>query len=465
MNERPIAERVQSYIDRELQPVAVTIRPDQVIPDAKLLLLKVFPEWLEQEVDLKAEQDGVTNVLLRCTRTVECQKTVVLIRIYGNATETMIYRDREMRNFVSLHLNGYAPRLLKRFLNGLVYEFVPGRVLSKLEMADPLYSRAVARLLGAWHRDMPHASQSQFWPIVRDWLRQIPPITTRSHQTAQTITEKMLRSEKRKEWLEEHLNWLQEFANGVSDVPVFSHNDLLHANIIVQDDPALDGEIPNVAFIDYEYGCSNDYHFDIANHMLEFAGFECNWDALPSEELQHSFVEAYLQSYKEVDSIEVIEIDAEVEKVRAYFAVSHFYWYASIIRHELTLLGERGHCYKQQYLKLTSIMRLMAKRRSRRSERSDRDMIPDQKTYFVFNLRLKLRLRLRMSTNPTLILLRSLLLVYIHFPFGRTYTTFIAAIDCDTGFKPSSRTMDNAAKQNRIAETKSSRRTLCSLGR
>lgn len=92
-------------------------------------------------------------------------------------------------------------------------------------------------------------------------------------------------------------------------------------------------------------------------------------------------------------------------------------------------------------------------------------MIPDQKTYFVFNLRLKLRLRLRMSTNPTLILLRSLLLVYIHFPFGRTYTTFIAAIDCDTGFKPSSRTMDNAAKQNRIAETKSSRRTLCSLGR
>lgn len=52
---------------------------------------------------------------------------------------------------------------------------------------------------------------------------------------------------------------------------VFSHNDLLLTNIILQRDVA--GRRPvNVVFIDYEYAMFNYQAFDIANHFIEFAG-------------------------------------------------------------------------------------------------------------------------------------------------------------------------------------------------
>jgi ethanolamine kinase len=51
---------------------------------------------------------------------------------------------------------------------------------------------------------------------------------------------------------------------------VFSHNDLLLNNIILQRDTG--GNPVNVAFIDYEYAMLNYQAFDIANHFIEFAG-------------------------------------------------------------------------------------------------------------------------------------------------------------------------------------------------
>lgn len=324
---RPIAERVESYIAKELEPLPLTIRSDAVERDARALLRMTFPNWQDDEVEVKQEQDGVTNILLRCTRRTPTESTIVLVRVYGAASETMIYREREMRNFVSLNLCGYAPRLLKRFENGLLYEFVPGRVLSKTEMSDPTYARAVAKLLASWHRDMPINGQStdQFWDVIKKWIAQIPRETNRDASQAQNQTEKILRTDTKLDWLTENLGWLESHAKAISNEPVFSHNDLLHANIIVQE-CAPETREPVVAFIDYEYGCANDMHFDIANHLLEFAGFECDWDALPTDQLQRTFVEAYLQSFRLTTEVSQDEVSSSLEKVRKYFAVSHFYW-------------------------------------------------------------------------------------------------------------------------------------------
>jgi len=53
---------------------------------------------------------------------------------------------------------------------------------------------------------------------------------------------------------------------------VFSHNDLLLNNIVLQRDAAAGNRPVNVAFIDYEYAMLNYQAFDIANHFIEFAG-------------------------------------------------------------------------------------------------------------------------------------------------------------------------------------------------
>jgi len=51
---------------------------------------------------------------------------VVLVRIYGNRTDLLIDREREIRIMVTLHSNGCAAQIYCRFDNGIAYGFVPG---------------------------------------------------------------------------------------------------------------------------------------------------------------------------------------------------------------------------------------------------------------------------------------------------------------------------------------------------
>lgn len=65
---------------------------------------------------------------------------------------------------------------------------------------------------------------------------------------------------------------LKAALRNVNSPVVFSHNDLLLTNIILQRDASAGGRPVNVAFIDYEYAMPNNQAYDIANHFTEFAG-------------------------------------------------------------------------------------------------------------------------------------------------------------------------------------------------
>ncbi|ORY78498.1 kinase-like domain-containing protein, partial [Protomyces lactucae-debilis] len=252
-----------------------------------------------EDVSLMQEKDGVTNLLLKCTHDQE----TVLVRVYGDSTETIISRTRELENFVALYLQGYAPEVLNRFENGLVYRYVPGQVLNAKTVRDERYAHATASLLGEWHRVMPHSERNAFWPTLKQWVELVPEGD--SHSTRR---------------LTEQLAVLQQEAEQASNELVFSHNDLLPANIIVQSDGT-----EKVAFIDYEYACTHDPHFDIANHFLEYAGMDCDWETLPSEAHQRHFVAAYLESFHQ-RAPDDAAIHATMAKVNTYKRVSHFYW-------------------------------------------------------------------------------------------------------------------------------------------
>lgn len=53
----------------------------------------------------------------------------VLVRIYGEGVEVFFDRDNEIRTFEFISKNGQGPRLLGRFSNGRVEEFIHARVL------------------------------------------------------------------------------------------------------------------------------------------------------------------------------------------------------------------------------------------------------------------------------------------------------------------------------------------------
>lgn len=56
----------------------------------------------------------------------------VLVRIYGEGVEVFFDRDNEIRTFEFMSKHGQGPRLLGRFSNGRIEEFIHARVLFPL---------------------------------------------------------------------------------------------------------------------------------------------------------------------------------------------------------------------------------------------------------------------------------------------------------------------------------------------
>ena len=70
----------------------------------------------------------------------------------------------------------------------------------------------------------------------------------------------------------------------------FCHNDLLPGNIIWNGN--------EIRLIDFEYASYNYASYDIANHFCEYAGFDCDWQSLPTVEEQRLWIKEYLKCRK-----------------------------------------------------------------------------------------------------------------------------------------------------------------------
>lgn len=84
-----------------------------------------------------------------------CQYEVILIRIYGENTEVLIDRQKEIENFKLLHKYGFASNLLATFNNGLSYEYANGKPLSKTDLFDEEIWRRIAQRMAEMHRTIP----------------------------------------------------------------------------------------------------------------------------------------------------------------------------------------------------------------------------------------------------------------------------------------------------------------------
>lgn len=114
------------------------------------------------------------------------------------------------------------------------------------------------------------------------------------------------------------INNLKEIISNKSLPVVFCHNDLLAGNIIWNE------KQNKIRFIDFEYATYNYRGYDIANHFCEFAGFECNWNAVPSHEFQLQWSRWYLASY--YGEIEEKLLQELMEEIQLFIPYSHLYW-------------------------------------------------------------------------------------------------------------------------------------------
>lgn len=111
---------------------------------------------------------------------------------------------------------------------------------------------------------------------------------------------------------------------------IFSHCDLLSGNVIITDSSS---GVLSVDFIDYEYAMPAPAAFDIANHLAEWGGFDCDYTALPTRSQRHEFLSEYLRSYRmhaaplpNAPAQFERELEQLMSQVDLFRGVPGFYW-------------------------------------------------------------------------------------------------------------------------------------------
>ncbi|CAN6669957.1 hypothetical protein TRVA0_042S00716 [Trichomonascus vanleenenianus] len=339
-------------------PVVVIERPEYQLDLTEetydgvreFLLADVFDPTGPHQLSLTPLKGGITNVLLKGT----LGDAQFLIRAYGKGTATIINRDREYATHVHLQSLGLAPKLYARFANGLIYGFIPGDSVHYTHLSNPEIMRGVAGRLAQWHAELnaasieahllrlsPHQPFSRdLWTLLDKWIEVMPEGVVSAGR----------------EELRRELAWIRQAIGNAGGPTVVAHCDLLCGNIIVPKDRAseLSGETcarpspedveikeeagytPSklVSFIDYEYTMPAPRAFDIANHFMEWQGFDCVAELIPDPSPNNPVLRYwcyhYLSSVAYFKNTGVApqadDIDQLISEIRAWWGMPGFYW-------------------------------------------------------------------------------------------------------------------------------------------
>ncbi|ONK59377.1 uncharacterized protein A4U43_C08F5810 [Asparagus officinalis] len=238
-----------------------------------------------------------------------------LVRIYGEGVELFFDREDEIRTFEAMSRHGQGPRLLGRFPNGRVEEFIHARTLSASDLRDPEISAIIATKLREFHElDMPGPKKVFLWDRLRNWLK---------------VAKSLCSSEEAKEFcldmLDEEISNLENVLSVKNQRIGFCHNDLQYGNIM------MDEETRAVTIIDYEYASFNPVAYDIANHFCEMAAdyhtetpHILDYNKYPDLDERRRFVEIYLCSSGEKPKD--TEVKILLQNIEKYVLATHLCW-------------------------------------------------------------------------------------------------------------------------------------------
>ncbi|KAI3961554.1 hypothetical protein MKW92_032748 [Papaver armeniacum] len=228
----------------------------------------------------------------------------VLVRIYGQGVDAFLNREVEINTFECMSKHGQGPRLLGRFSNGRIEEFIHARTLSAHDLRDPEISSLIASKLKEFHKvEMPGPKNVVLWNRLRNWLSSAKQVCPAEEASVFLLN--------------------RDFRE--NQVIGLCHNDLQYGNIMMNEDTNL------VTIIDYEYASYNPVAYDLANHFCEMAAdyqsetpHILDFNRYPDLEERKRFIRAYLSSSG--DEPTDVDVVALVEDVEKYTLASHLVW-------------------------------------------------------------------------------------------------------------------------------------------
>ncbi|KAM7266428.1 hypothetical protein ACFE04_004325 [Oxalis oulophora] len=239
----------------------------------------------------------------------------VLVRVYGKGVDLFFNREDEIKTFECMSKHGQGPRLLGRFPNGRVEEFIHARTLSAADLRNPEISALIATKLREFHGlEMPGPKKVVLWGRMRNWLKE-----------ARVQCAPKIEKEFQLDTLEKEISMLEKHVYREDQEIGFCHNDLQYGNIMI------DEETNAITIIDYEYASYNPVAYDIANHFCEMAAdyhsetpHILDYSKYPELEERKRFIKVYLNcAGKEEKEEEVEQLVNDVEK---YTLANHLFW-------------------------------------------------------------------------------------------------------------------------------------------
>ncbi|KAH9288497.1 hypothetical protein KI387_032614, partial [Taxus chinensis] len=298
--------------------------------EAYFLLHNLASQWEggavnPKQIFLKPLKGSMTNRVYECHWKVAEEDYVkkivdedsvkkVLVRIYGHGAKLLFDRETEVEAFERMSQSGQGPRLLGRFPNGRLEEFLNARTLSAPDLRDPIISQKIAVKLHEFHKlNIQGSSHPRLWERLRDWL-----------EKSQRLSKPGIIEEFQLNRLQDEITKLRSTISKSGERVGFCHNDLQYGNIMINENDA------NITLIDYEYATYNPVAFDIANHFCEMmADYHTGTPHLLDEKKypdfteRRRFVEYYLKGSGSEDECEVEKLMKDTDH---YVLASHIHW-------------------------------------------------------------------------------------------------------------------------------------------
>lgn len=373
-----------------------TVNPRDFV-DVRRIIHKIFPQCVSSANDPRVEiaqlKGGITNMLLLVSYPNPGkggERDHVLVRAYGNGTSTIIDRDRELATHLHLHSHGLAPTLYARLSNALIYEYIPGKAVEYTDLSRPEIMKGVASRLAEWHHKLDKnaiesemtrlkalekpsnvsTSSRDIYELLEEWINVLPRETDAQKKRVEDVTTE--------------LKWIKKTIADQGGPIVVGHCDLLSGNIIVPENwtpdlkssgrshhkpltgsqaafteentghvkssgekekkstdpkkPAADGFAPSTltSFIDYEYSIPTPRAFDLANHFMEWQGFDCVVELIPEPTTANPVMRAWAAQYleslayfegkSEPSKVTEQAVDSLITEIATWWGMPGFYW-------------------------------------------------------------------------------------------------------------------------------------------
>lgn len=295
--------------------------PARIPTEAKKILHALASDWSDvadsRALEVIPLKGAMTNEVFEVKWPTEGRSRKVLVRIYGEGVDVFFDREDEIRTFECMSKQGQGPRLLGRFPNGRVEEFIRARTLSAVDLRDPEISALIAVKLREFHElDLPGPKNVLLWKRLRNWL-----------SAAQRLCSSEEAAEFRLDTIGKEIDSLENLLLVEDQRIGFCHNDLQYGNIMI------DEVTRQITIIDYEYSSFNPVAYDFANHFCEMAAdyhtetpHVLDFSKYPDLEERKRFVQIYLNYSGSGEEPQDADVEKLLHSIEKYTLASHIHW-------------------------------------------------------------------------------------------------------------------------------------------